>query len=281
MIDVKNIKKKFKEKEVLKGISFDVKEEEKFVILGENGAGKSTLFYILTKVYNPDEGEIKIKKGKKLLGFVEEPQFMKNMNAYENIKYITSSIYIKINKESMDKYLKITGIQQHAKKKVGKYSTGMKKRLAVSILLLIDPDIYIFDEPTEGLDPIERKNFIKLMEDLKERGKSIIISTHVLSEAKEMADRVGILHDGKIKKILSKDEFKKNDEYIIYTETQKYPEWLEYKIEEGKTIIKSNNIIQTLEKLTQYGIRIKDIEKNTSILEKTFIKISSGDGKND
>jgi len=280
MIDIKNIKKKFKEKEVLKGINFDVKEEEKFVILGENGAGKSTLFYILTKVYNPDEGEIKIKKGKKLLGFVEEPQFMKNMNAYENIKYITSSIYKKINKESMDKYLKITGIQQHAKKKVGKYSTGMKKRLAVSILLLIDPDIYIFDEPTEGLDPIERKNFIKLMEDLKERGKSIIISTHVLSEAKEMADRVGILHDGKIKKILSKDEFKKNDEYIIFTETQKYPEWLEYKIEEGKTIIKSNNIMQTLEKLTQYGIRIKDIEKNTSILEKTFIKISSGDGKN-
>ncbi|KAF2956183.1 ABC transporter ATP-binding protein [Marinitoga sp. 38H-ov] len=280
MIDIKNIKKKFKEKEVLKGINFDVKEEEKFVILGENGAGKSTLFYILTKVYNPDEGEIKIKKGKKLLGFVEEPQFMKNMNAYENIKYITSSIYKKINKESMDKYLKITGIQQHAKKKVGKYSTGMKKRLAVSILLLIDPDIYIFDEPTEGLDPIERKNFIKLMEDLKERGKSIIISTHVLSEAKEMADRVGILHDGKIKKILSKDEFKKNDEYIIFTETQKYPEWLEYKIEEGKTIIKSNNIMQTLEKLTQYGIRIKDIEKNTSILGKTFIKISSGDGKN-
>ncbi|NUU98536.1 ATP-binding cassette domain-containing protein, partial [Marinitoga sp. 1138] len=148
MIEVKGIKKSFKEKEVLKGVDFDVKEGEKFVILGENGAGKSTLFYILTKVYNPDEGEIKIKEGKYLLGFVEEPQFIKTMNAYENMKYISSSIYKKVTKEEMDKYLKITGIQQHAKKKVGKYSTGMKKRLAVSLLLMIDPDIYIFDEPT-------------------------------------------------------------------------------------------------------------------------------------
>ncbi|NUU98113.1 ATP-binding cassette domain-containing protein, partial [Marinitoga sp. 1138] len=88
MIEVKGIKKSFKEKEVLKGVDFDVKEGEKFVILGENGAGKSTLFYILTKVYNPDEGEIKIKEGKYLLGFVEEPQFIKTMNAYENMKYI-------------------------------------------------------------------------------------------------------------------------------------------------------------------------------------------------
>ncbi|APT76850.1 hypothetical protein LN42_11025 [Marinitoga sp. 1137] len=281
MIEVKGIKKSFKEKEVLKGVDFEVKEGEKFVILGENGAGKSTLFYILTKVYNPDEGEIKIKEGKYLLGFVEEPQFIKTMNAYENMKYISSSIYKKVTKEEMDKYLKITGIQQHAKKKVGKYSTGMKKRLAVSLLLMIDPDIYIFDEPTEGLDPIERKNFMKLMEELKERGKGIIISTHVLSEAKEMADRVGILYDGKIQKIMSREDFDKQNEYIIDAEAKRYPEWLEYRIEDGKAIIKSDNIMETLEKLKQEGIKIKDIEKNTSILEKTFIKISSGDGKND
>lgn len=209
MIRIENISKKFKEKEAVKDLSFHIKEGEIFALLGPNGAGKTTTMRMLSTLLKPTSGDIYIKdmdvqkdakEIKKKIAFLTteirlDGQFTPNELAdfYGNLYGMDKEI-LKANKERLFTYFDITPI---ADKRYETFSTGMKQKTSIAICLLHAPEIIIFDEPTNGLDVLTQKQVEDFLLAEKTKGKTLVISTHILEVVEALADRVGIIIDGK------------------------------------------------------------------------------------
>lgn len=206
VLQVKNIKKKFKNITAVDNLSFELRSGEIFGILGPNGAGKSTTLAILTGLVRADKGEVKIfsydlrkcfiKAVKNLGVLVEVPSFYDYLSGLDNLKLLSRAkgvtkeeIYIALEKLEMTNW---------AKTKVKAYSSGMRKRLGIANALLGNPNILIFDEPTSGLDPKGRQIILDLIKSLsKNENKSIIISSNLLHDIEEICDRALLIDNGK------------------------------------------------------------------------------------
>lgn len=210
MITMKNISKRYRKGNVLavRDVSFDIHDNEIFALLGPNGAGKTTTLRMLSTLLTPASGvieydglqtagnEIAIKKK---IGFLTneirlDGQFSPNQSAeFYGRLYGMSEEEIKKNKEALFDYFRIN---EYADRKYETFSTGMKQKTSIAICLIHDPEIIIFDEPTNGLDVITQR----LIEDyillLKQKGKTVILSTHLLDVVERLADRVGVIIDG-------------------------------------------------------------------------------------
>lgn len=222
VVNVKDLKKEFKISKrqrkiqqcrtniALNGLSFEVNKGEIYALLGTNGAGKTTTLRILSTLLKPDDGKCYIDgvnvseepdKIRSKIGFLTSelkldgfftPNYLYDF--FSDLYGVKSELRIVRKKELFN----TLGIDKFAEVKVSNLSTGMKQRVAIAISLVHDPDIIIYDEPTNGLDIVSSKMVIDYLKELKTNGKTIIISTHIFEVVEKVADRVGIVINGKL-----------------------------------------------------------------------------------
>lgn len=234
VIRFKNVAKRFKSKEVLKDITFDVKSGEIYGIIGMSGSGKTTLLNILIGFLEPDYGDIKFKLEhllefkeneeaqfrsvfknitdvKRTFGFAAQtPSFYENLTLTENLEYFgrmygLSSDVRKTNAEILLKLMRLEDSRNVLAKNL---SGGMQKRLDIACALVHDPKVLILDEPTADLDPLLRREMWDLIRKINNKGTTIMMASHFLDEIENLCDTVGILLDGEIIKSGTPDQLK-------------------------------------------------------------------------
>lgn len=208
MITVEKLNKKFCSFTALEDINIHVEKGEVYGFLGQNGAGKSTTINILTGLSKPTSGRC-IVNGCDLsqiqhynnlsIGYLpEEPAFYPWLTGLETLNYIGNNENNTCSRNRIEEVLEWVKLSDAAKRKVGGYSRGMKQRLGIAVALIHDPDLLLLDEPSSALDPEGRSDVLNLILDLKERGKTVFLSSHILSDIERVCDRVSILNKGKI-----------------------------------------------------------------------------------
>lgn len=210
MISIEHLSKSFLKSGVkaVKDVSFEIQSNEIFALLGPNGAGKTTTMRMLSTLLVPDSGRImydgKITLGnekeiKKRIAFLTneirlDGQFTPNQSAgFYGQLYGLPEQQLQKNRQELFDYFEIS---EFADRKYETFSTGMKQKTSIAICLIHDPDIIIFDEPTNGLDILTQRLVENYILELKKRGKCVIISTHILDVVERLSDRVGVIIDG-------------------------------------------------------------------------------------
>ena len=202
-MQTQKLSKFYKEQEANKEISISVKKNSIYGLLGPNGAGKSTFLKMLTGMIKPTSGEI-LYCGRRwsradllsIGALIEQPPIYENLTARENLKVRT--LMYGLPESRIDEVLDIIKLGDTGKKKAGKFSMGMKQRLGIAIALINNPELLILDEPTNGLDPIGIGEFRELIRSFPQRGITVILSSHILSEVELIADYIGIVAKGKL-----------------------------------------------------------------------------------
>jgi ABC-2 type transport system ATP-binding protein len=207
LLAVRDLSKTFGDFKAVKNLSFTVNEGDVYGFLGQNGAGKSTTLRMLLKLIRPNTGEIKFF-GKKIEmddysmlqetgAIIERPDLYKYLSAYDNLKLFAKMSGIKATKQVLMDQLEMVGLADRYDSKAKTFSQGMKQRLGIAIALVHQPKLIILDEPTNGLDPqgiADMRNLILRLS--KEMGKTVIVSSHLLSEIEVIANRMIIIHKG-------------------------------------------------------------------------------------
>ncbi|UEG51081.1 ABC transporter ATP-binding protein [Ferruginibacter lapsinanis] len=208
IIEVNHLSKQFKDTLAVDDLSFSVNEGDVYGFLGQNGAGKSTSIRMLLTLIKPDTGEIKLF-GKELThhrseilrqvgAVIEKPDLYKYLSAYDNLKIFAKLSGVKVTKELLMTQLQMVGLAERANSKVKTFSQGMKQRLGIAVALVHDPKLIILDEPTNGLDPQGIADIRNLILQLSRKmGKTVLVSSHLLSEIELIANRMIIIHKGK------------------------------------------------------------------------------------
>lgn len=205
-LSINGVSKKFKDKLAVNDFTVTLNNGI-YGLLGLNGAGKTTLMRILADVSNPSSGQILVNGKNKnelgsdyrdLIGYLpQDIGFYKNFSAEKFLLYISAlkGIEKEEAKIKIDDILNFVNLDEHRKKKIGKFSGGMKQRLGIAQALLNDPKILILDEPTAGLDPNERIRFKNLIADIS-KNKIVILSTHIISDVEFIANEVLVMKEG-------------------------------------------------------------------------------------
>lgn len=202
ILETKNLSKNFKgEKAAVKDISLKVNRNSIYGLLGPNGAGKSTILKMITGMLKPSSGEILFNGHKwnrkdlaSIGSLIEEAPLYENLTAEENLKVRTTILNLPDSR--IKEVLKIVELENTGKKRAGQFSMGMKQRLGIAIALLNNPELLILDEPTNGLDPFGIQELRELIKSFPEKGITVILSSHMLSEVNQIADHVGIISAG-------------------------------------------------------------------------------------
>lgn len=225
MLQVNNLYKSYGKHQVLDNISFNIESGTIFGFLGENGAGKTTTMNILAGLINFDSGDIKLngisfsnnkRKLLKNIGYLpQNPSFYNYMTSVEYLKFI-GELKGEVNKKEILDLLEVVGLKEYRKLRIGKYSGGMKQRLGIAAALSSSPDIIFLDEPTSSLDVGGRREVLDLILDLKKKGKTVFISTHILSDVERVCDIVALIHKGRIIRNDSLEGIKKDYIKPIY-----------------------------------------------------------------
>ena len=207
-IEVENVSKKFGEQTVLHSISFRMETGKIYGLVGDNGSGKSVLLKCLCGILPCDSGSIKIA-GKNIkpgagnlpkLGIViEHPGFLDSMSGWHNLKYLAGIRGI-ITDEQIRKSLECVGLSGQERKKVKKYSLGMRQRLAIAQAIMEDPDVYIMDEPFNGLDKHAVADMRVLFNSLREKGKTLLLVSHYATDIENLCDGVYEISGGMMNK---------------------------------------------------------------------------------
>ncbi|GAA0116344.1 ABC transporter ATP-binding protein [Clostridium senegalense] len=211
MIDVKGIKKNFGRVEALKGISFNVQKGEIVGLLGENGAGKTTTLRMIATMLKPTEGTCLVnghdifKDADKVRGeigilFGGEVGLYDRLTARENIRYF--ALLNGMNKleadRNIEELVRILDMEEYIDRKVGKFSRGMKQKVAIARSIVHNPSVMLFDEPTIGLDVISTRIIQKFILKCKKENKAIIFSSHSMNEVEKLCDRIVIINKGEV-----------------------------------------------------------------------------------
>lgn len=208
MLKVNEVSKSYKDKKVLKGISFSVKEGEILGLLGPNGAGKSTLINCICGLAKIDGGAVEVfgldnsknaKVIRQQMGVVpQDIAVVEELSAYENCMFMGGLYSLKGNelKTKVKEALEFVGLWDRRKDIPGKYSGGMKRRLNIACALVHRPKLLIMDEPTVGVDPQSRNYIMESIRKLNDEGTTIIYTSHYMEEVEELCDRIVIVDEG-------------------------------------------------------------------------------------
>ena len=301
MIEVKNLKKSFSDKEVLKGLSFSIQNGEFYGLLGPNGAGKTTTISILSSLLPTEFGEIRIdnldlktdtNKIKRIIGVVPQESALYNeLSAMENLKF-WGSLYSITGKElhhRATELLQLVGLEERKDEKVKNYSGGMKRRINIAAALVHKPKILFMDEPTVGIDPQSRNLIYEIIEKQKKEGVTIIYTTHYMEEAERFCDRIAIIDEGNIIAEGTMEELKKDNavKETIAIHFSKLSEanriaikgfWKEITVSENLIHFYSSDVKNDLPKLINYcnqlGLEIVNIEILKINLETIFLNLT-------
>lgn len=304
-ISLRNITKSFptgflgsKKREVIRDLDLDVKRGEVFGYIGPNGAGKTTTIGLILGLIKPNTGTIHIlgrlsedhEIRSKIGALPEQPYFYPHLSASELLDYYGRLCCIEREerKRRVCMLLEMMGLEKHAGVRLRRYSRGMLQRFAIAQSLINDPEILIFDEPFSGLDLIGRKDMMKIMLDLKSKGKTIFFSTHILSDVQYLADRVGLLARGQLIRVVDGDEFRRNstDEIEIEltgVDAQAIDTLRQFSYEvasnNGKTVLfvrGNEHFTKIMEHTLRNGYRVEKVVPRLKFLEDVFSQEMEG-----
>jgi ABC-2 type transport system ATP-binding protein len=294
-LSVNNLKKVIGKKEIIKGITFDLREGEVFGFLGPNGAGKTTTIRMLVGLIKPTSGTIRIcgfniqthfNEALKNLGcIVENPELYPYLSGWNNLLHFARMLD-GIGEERIIEVTELVGLKERIHDKVKTYSLGMRQRLGIAQALLGKPKVLILDEPTNGLDPAgirEMRQFIRFL--AVQEGLSVLVSSHLLSEIQLLCDRVAIITRGTIIKTDTVQHLLSNREQV---------EWHIHPLDKGKVIlekftkveVKDNGTLLTEFDQTQIaewnkqlvyeGVEVTEMNRKLPVLEELFLELTGG-----
>lgn len=219
MIEANLLIKKFGSLTAVDEVSFKAPSGEIFGIAGPNGAGKSTIVKMIATILSPTSGNalidgLDLRKDalgiRRIVGYLpEEPRVYDYLSGRNFLRYFANIYGVKNTDSRIKEMLEFVGLSQHADRKIGDYSKGMKQRISVARTLIHDPKVLILDEPTMGLDPASARELREKVLGLRDEGKTILICTHYMDEADFLCDRLAILNQGKIAAIGKPEELKR------------------------------------------------------------------------
>lgn len=301
IIETINLTKQYGEQKSVNNINLQVRQGRIYGLLGRNGAGKTTTMKLLLNLTDPTSGEIRIfgknikKDAKKILprigSLIESPGFYPNLTGTENLK-IFALLRGTPTRNAIQDSLETVGLPYGDKKLFSQYSLGMKQRLAIALAIMHDPELLILDEPVNGLDPIgiaEMRSFIRELSSIKK--KTILISSHILSEISLLADDIGIIHHGVL---LEQDSLvnleEKNEKYLhfIISDPSQAARILEknfntknFTVEQGNSLrIYEDHLPAALLNRTfvENGLDVSEARTCEDSLEDYFRRITGGEG---
>lgn len=212
-IEIIGVSKTFKilggRKNALENLSLDVRQGEVFGFIGPNGAGKSTAIKLLLNFIRPDSGVMRVmgktvglEAFQRVIGYLPEtPCFLENLTAIDLLRFVcrtSTSLLSDGFAQRIDDALDRLSLAAAATQPVRTYSKGMKQRLGLAMALIHDPELFIFDEPMSGLDPLGRRLVADVIRGLRAVGKTVFFSTHILSDVEQLSDRVGVINRGRL-----------------------------------------------------------------------------------
>ena len=296
-IEVDGLVKVYGKVRAVDGISLKIRKGEIFAFLGPNGAGKTTTVEMIETIRTPTKGEIKIKgmdinknkeEVKRIIGVMpQEFSSFDKLKVRETIEYF-SRLYD--NGVPADTLIKIMHLKEHTDKLYDELSGGLKQRVGVAVAMVNDPQILFLDEPTTGLDPRARHEVWDVIKDLKSKGKTIFLTTHYMEEAEELADRVAIIHKGKIIAEGSVDElleeygtglmvtFRKAD-----SRTKDILKDMGHDISNGKNgdigirLEDKDQLVDIITRLKDEEGRYKEVNVRRANLEEVFLRLTGED----
>jgi ABC-2 type transport system ATP-binding protein len=302
-IEIENLTKDYpfgflhlKKKTSLEGLTMRVEEGEVFGFLGPNGAGKSTTIKLLVGLIFPTAGTARIL-GKSIrdismhqdIGYLpEQPYFYDYLSAAELLDYFARfhDLPAQERKERVDRMLKKVGLETARKIQLRRYSKGMLQRVGLAQAILHDPKVVILDEPMSGLDPLGRREVRDIILELKQAGKTVLFSTHILSDAEMLCDRVGVIVGGKLRGVGAPDE-------MVGMKTRAMEVLFEYAgtasglagllskaTKTGKRYhlqVAEADLYATLQQLGSAGAKILSVAQVRATLEEYFIDLVAAD----
>ncbi|MGB3619931.1 ABC transporter ATP-binding protein [Ketobacter sp. MCCC 1A13808] len=303
IISVKNLSKTYADGfQALKNVDLDINKGEIFALLGPNGAGKTTLISIICGIANPSSGRVladghdvvtDYRAARSIIGLV--PQEL-STDAFESVwdtVRFSRGLYGKpANNAHLEKVLKDLSLWDKRKNRIMELSGGMKRRVLIAKALSHEPGILFLDEPTAGVDVELRREMWEMVRELREQGVTIILTTHYIEEAEEMADRIGVISKGEIVLVEKKDALMQQlgkKQLTLYLQQPlasvpaalaHYPLTLS---EDGNNLIYTfdtqsdeTGIASVLRDLNQHGIDFKDLHSSQSSLEEIFVSLVHG-----
>ncbi len=267
-LEIKNVTKSFKGKTAVNNFSMELQAGECVGLIGPNGAGKSTLIKVISDITNPTAGEvllngIKISKMKREIGYLPQyPNFFHWMTARETLTFMGQLSGLKKEElsKSIPKMLEKVGLKGEENAKVSTFSGGMKQRLGIAQALLHKPALIVMDEPVSALDPIGRREVLNLIEEIK-KDTTILLSTHILSDAEEICERFVMIKDGtKIEDTTITELLHRNSENKLIIEiTAKDREWID--------VVKQLPYVKDVEVIgLKIKVKVESIEINKNML---------------
>lgn len=308
VIETQNLYKEYTQKfskqkvNALNDFTFNVEQGEIFGLLGPNGAGKTTLIKILLAITFPTNGsaklfgtDVKNHKAKAKVGYLpENHKFPSYLTGEQVLSYYGELSGMKGGSEMnkrIDEMLGLMNLAKWRKTKIKKYSKGMMQKLGLAQSMLSDPDLIFLDEPTDGVDPIGRKEIRDILAQIKSRGKTIFLNSHLLSEVEMICDRVAILNKGDLIKEGNVEDLTKTENvFAIHT-----VESLSLEIKQKLLLIDKNagigekeintetglaNLNKIIDILRSSNISIQSVNQKTSTLEELFINVIKKDNTN-
>ncbi|WP_440059380.1 ATP-binding cassette domain-containing protein [Thermogladius sp. 4427co] len=301
VIVVEKLVKRFKDVTAVAGIDFSVRKGEIFALLGPNGAGKTTTIHIIATLLKPTSGRVEVygydvvrepDKVRRVIGIVfQDPSLDNQLTAYDNM-YVHGRLYGLKGRQLHDRILELLDfveLREYAYKQVKYYSGGMRRRLEIARALLTNPDILILDEPTIGLDPQSRARIWDYIRKLKkDYDMTILLTTHYMDEADELADRIAIMDHGKIvamgtsselKNMLGSDVVYLKFDNGVSSEICSYFEAKVCKAIDPKTIElvveNANKILpEVFDKAFRAGLRISEVSYRKPSLNEVFLHLT-------
>lgn len=300
IISIKNLNKRYDSGfQALNNINLEIKKGEIFALLGPNGAGKTTLISTICGIVNPTDGEIladghnvvsDFRAARAKIGLVPQEISTDAFESVESTVSFSRGLFGKpANPAYIEKVLRQLSLWDKRHSKIMALSGGMKRRVMIAKALSHEPDILFLDEPTAGVDVDLRRDMWEMVRGLRENGATIILTTHYIEEAEEMADRIGVINKGEIvlvedKKVLMHKLGKRQLTLQLQTPLDTIPAELHSLplelVNEGNELIytfdtqsEHTGIAELLKKLSAHGIDFKDLNSTQSSLEDIFVNL--------
>ena len=301
ILKTQNLTKRYGGRAAVDNVSLTVEKGDIFGLIGQNGAGKTTFMRLVTSLTRPDSGHISLFGETEPAGLtaararvgsvIEAPALYGNLTAVQNLEYYRIQRGI-TDKNRVRQVLETVGLTDTGKKKFKNFSLGMKQRLGLAVAILSHPDFLIMDEPTNGLDPTGIIEMRHLIMRLSQEGITLLVSSHILSELAQMANKYAIIHHGKLLKNLTHEELQEECKQalaITVDDVAKAAVLLETNLGLNNYKQVSANELRVYDRvddpaeitfrLSQEGIRVASITQVGDSLEDYYTKIIGGAGK--
>ena len=300
-IETENLTKEYpygflnlKKRASLEGLNLQVETGEVFGFIGPNGAGKSTTIKLLMRLIFPTAGTARIL-GKPIsdiemhrnIGYLpEQPYFYDYLTAMEVLDYFARfhDLSAADRKERVQRMLKKVGLETAGKIQLRKYSKGMLQRVGMAQAILHDPKVVILDEPMSGLDPIGRREVRDIILELKREGKTVMFSTHILSDAEMLCDRVGVIVGGKLRGVGAPEQLvdvrTQGMEILFEMKGQSAAPWVAKATRTGdryRLQVPEEELYAAIEQLRAAGAKILSVAQVKATLEEFFISLVAAD----